>query len=45
LKRISQIKWACSIKSEAHQTGEYNDIHNSFIIRAIREIRGFHFPF
>jgi hypothetical protein len=40
-KRISRIKWAWSIKSQAHPTGKCHDIHNSFIIRAIR---GFYFP-
>ena len=44
LKRISRIKWARSIKSQANPTDECHDIHNSFIIRAIREIRGFYFP-
>jgi len=41
LKRISRIKWAWSIKSQAHQTEECRDIHNSFIIRVISS---FYFP-
>ena len=40
LKRISRIKSAWSIKSQAHPTDECHDIHHSFIIRAIR---GFYF--
>jgi hypothetical protein len=42
LKRITRIKWSCSIKSQAHPNGECHKIHNSFLIR---EIRGFYFPF
>ena len=41
LKRISRIKWAWSIKSQAHPTSVYHAIHNLFFIRAIR---GLHFP-
>ena len=37
-------KMGLTIKSQARSTGEYHDIHYSFFIRAIREIRGFYFP-
>ena len=31
--------------SQAHPNSEYHKMHSSFIIRGIREIRGFYFPF
>ena len=44
LKRITRKIRPQSIYSLAHPNGVFQIIHNSFLIRAFRAIRGFYFP-